>query len=110
MAAIQGTCNHCGKCCLPPIMLENPCIELGEDRCKFYVDKLNDQKYGHCLIYGRGNKPITVVRDRFNKKITPEQIEWFNDNCPNYPTIFDMENGAQLLPGCSFSFEAVIDA
>ncbi|GAI75618.1 unnamed protein product, partial [marine sediment metagenome] len=62
-------------------MLENPCIDHGEDRCKFYVDKVNNQVYGHCLILGRGHKPITVVRDRFNRKITPEQIVWFNDNC-----------------------------
>jgi len=61
-----GSCNQCGLCCRPPVMVENPCIELGEDRCKFYVDELNNQLYGHCLIYGRGNKPITAVRDRFN--------------------------------------------
>ncbi|GAJ21163.1 unnamed protein product [marine sediment metagenome] len=91
-------------------MLENPCIELGEDRCKFYVDKLNTQKYGHCLIFGRGGKPITAVKDRDGNKITPEQIVWFNDNCPNYPTIEDIDAGHKLLPECSFSFEAVIDA
>lgn len=88
-------------------MVENPCIELGEDRCKFYVDALNTQKYGHCLIFGRGRKPIIAVRDRYGNKITPEQIVWFNDNCPGYPTIEDIEAGHKLLPECSFSFEAI---
>lgn len=109
-----GSCNHCGKCCLSMElggeMLENPCIELGEDRCKFYVDELNTQKYGHCLIFSRGSRPISTLKDRNGNKITDAQIEWFNDNCPNYPTLFDMEAGHQLLPECSFAFEVVIDA
>lgn len=103
-----GSCNHCGKCCLREggVMSENPCIEFGEDRCKFYVDEPNTQKYGHCLIYGRGNKPITVVRDRFNKRITDEQIQWFNDNCLDYPSTEDLQTG-RCPPECSFSFEVV---
>lgn len=103
-----GSCSNCGKCCKPPVMLENPCIELGEDRCKFYTDKVNKAPYGHCLIHGRGNKPITTVRDRFNNKITPEQIQWFNDSCLDYPSI--EEGSFSLPPECSFSFEVVIDA
>ena len=86
-------------------MLENPCIDLGEDRCKFYVDKLNNQLYGHCLIYGRGNKPIKQVKDSKGNRITDAQIRWFNENCPDYPTVQDIEKGHQLLPECSFSFE-----
>ncbi len=105
MLVRTGQCSKCGKCCMPPVMLQNPCIELGEDRCKFYVDELNNQKYGHCLIYGRGNKPITVVRDRFNKKITDEQIQWFNDNCLDYPST--EEGSFSLPPECSFSFEVI---
>jgi len=106
-----GSCNNCGKCCLRAggLMVENPCIELGEDRCKFYVDELNTQKYGHCLIFGRGGKPITAVKDSSGNKITPEQIEWFNDNCPDYPTVEDIEAGHKLLPECSFRFEVAID-
>ena len=88
-------------------MVENPCIDLDEDRCKFYVDKLCDGKYGHCLIFSRGGKPITSVKDSKGNKITPEQIVWFNDNCPNYPTLEDMEAGHKLLPECSFSFEVI---
>lgn len=108
-----GECSHCGKCCLSMklggLMLENPCIELHEDKCEFYVDKLNTQKYGHCLIFGRGNKPIKQVRDRYGNNITDEQITWFNDNCPGYPTIKDIKTGHKLLPECSFSFEVVAD-
>lgn len=108
-----GSCNHCGKCCLSMklggFMLENPYIELGEDRCKFYVDELNSQKYGHCLIFGRGNKPIKNVRDNKGNKITDAQIRWFNDNCPYYPTAKDIEAGHQLLSECDFSFEVAVD-
>jgi len=86
-------------------MLENPCIDLHEDRCKFYVDKLNTQKYGHCLIFGRGSKSIKLVKDRFGNKITDAQIKWFEQNCIDYPTVKDIESGHQLLPECSFSFE-----
>ena len=102
-----GTCNSCGKCCKPPVTIENPCIEVGEDRCKFYVDELNDQKYGHCLIFGRGEKDIEQVRDRSGKKITEDQERWFKDNCPDYPTVEDAEKDAQLPSECSFSFEVV---
>jgi len=105
----SGVCNHCGKCCMPPVMVENPCIELGEDRCKFYTDEVNNQKYGHCLIWGRGAKPITTVRDRFGNKITDAQIKWFNDNCIDYPSAEDAEAGYLPPPECSFSFEVVID-
>ena len=104
-----GSCNHCGKCCLRAgsLMVENPCIDLDEDRCKFYVDELNAEQYGHCLIFSRGARPIQTLKDRNGNKITDAQIRWFNHNCPVYPTVEDAENGAQLLPGCSFSFEVV---
>lgn len=108
-----GECNHCGKCCLSiklgGLMLENPCIELGEDRCKFYVDELQEGKYGHCLILGRRSLTITSVKDRLGNKITKAQIKWFEQNCPDYPTEKDIESGHKLLPECSFSFEAVAD-
>jgi len=87
------------------LMLENPCIELHEDRCKFYVDKLNDQQYGHCLIYGRGGKPIEKVRDRFGNTITEAQIRWFNENCIDYPRVEDMEAGYMPPEGCGFTVE-----
>ena len=105
-----GSCSNCGKCCLPPVMVENPCIDLGEDRCKFYRDEVGPEMYGHCLVLGRGAKPIKTVKDRFGNKITDEQIVWFNDNCLNYPSVEDIEAGHQLLPECSFSFEVVTDA
>lgn len=90
-------------------MVENLMIELHEDRCKFYVDKLNNKLYGHCLIYGRGNKPIKTVTDRFGNIITPEQIKWFNENCITYPSAEDVEAGHKPPLECGFSFEVVID-
>lgn len=103
-----GSCNHCGKCCMYPVILENPVMGLGEDRCKFYMDEVNDQMYGHCLIYGRGHRPINTIRDRYNNRITDEQIGWFNQNCINYPSIEDAEAGYTPPPECSFSFEVVV--
>jgi len=91
------------------LMLENPCIELGEDRCKFYVDELQDGKYGHCLIYGRGKKPIKQVKDRFGNKATETQIRWFNENCIDYPRVEDMVAGHMPPEGCSFTVEVVAD-
>lgn len=102
----EGICNHCGKCCKPPIMLENPCIELGEDRCKFYTDEPNTKMYGHCLIYGRGRKPITTVKDRYGNKIAPEQIRWFNDNCIDFPKVEDAGKFS-LPPECSITLVEV---
>lgn len=89
-------------------MVENPMIEPHEDRCKFYVDELNDERYGHCLAFSCGCD-FKSVRDRNGNKITDAQIRWFNDNCPDYPTIEDMEAGHQLLPECSFTFKVAID-
>ena len=78
--AIKGLCDHCGKCCLSTklggLMLENPCIELGEDRCKFYVDEINDQLYGHCLIFAKGVSLISTVKDsKGNKKAQTEPAD-----------------------------------
>ena len=105
-----GECNHCGKCCLREggLMVENPMIELHEDRCKFYMDRLKNQEYGHCLIFSRGKKPIEIVKDRYGNNITPKQIKWFGDNCVNYPTAEDVEAGHNLLSECSFKFEKKI--
>jgi len=103
-----GECNHCGKCCKPPIMVENPMIERGESKCKFYVDVENDKLYGHCLIYGRGGKQIKTVKDRFGKTITDEQIKWFNTNYIAYPRVKDVEAGYTLPEGCGFVFEEQI--
>ena len=102
-----GTCNNCGKCCLPPIMFENPCIERGEDRCKFYTDNDNGKLYGHCLIYGRGTKPIKKVKDRFGNTIIQKQIDWFNQNCINYPVLEDIVAGHQPPSECSFTIEVI---
>ncbi|GAJ03239.1 unnamed protein product, partial [marine sediment metagenome] len=41
--------------------------------------------------------------------LTDEQIQWFNDNCLDFPKVEDA--GKFVLPlECSFAFEAVIDA
>ena len=90
-------------------MYENPMIELHEDRCKFYIDKLGDQKYGHCLIFNRDKKSIETVKDRYGNNITPKQIKWFNDNCIDYPRVEDAETGYRPPPECGFHFEMIID-
>ena len=110
MLTRKGECNDCGVCCLRSggLMVENPMIELHEDRCKFYVDKLCDGKYGHCLIFDVGCN-FKKAKDRDGNKITDAQIRWFNDNCLDYPTAEDIESGHKLLPECSFSFKVAID-
>ena len=88
-------------------MVENSMIELHEDRCKFYVDELNNHPRGHCLIFGRGVQLIEAVKNRYGNTITQKQIRWFKQNCVDYPTIEDAEAGAKLLPSCGFSFEEI---
>jgi len=105
MVTRSGDCNHCGKCCLREggVISENPCIGLGEDRCKFYTENLNNKLYGHCLIYG--GTAIKKVKDRFGKTITQEQIDWFNQNCVDYPTVEDVGAGVEPPLECSFTFK-----
>lgn len=105
--ARHGECNHCGECCLREggVMVENPMIELHEDRCKFYVDKLNNYSRGHCLIFGRGTEVIEAVKDRYANTITPEQIRWFKQNCVEYPSAEDIAGSSKLPPSCGFRFE-----
>ncbi len=98
-----GACNHCGKCCKPPVIVEGPTIKRGEDRCVFYVERGNDKLYEHCLIYGADS--IERAKDRSGKAITKEQLVWFNENCVEYPTAEDAEKGYRPPPECSFSFE-----
>lgn len=88
-------------------MVKNPMIELHEDRCKFYVDDLNNLPRGHCLIFGRGVQVIEAVKNRYGNTITSEQVRWFNQNCVDYPTAEDAGAGAKLLMGCGFRFEVV---
>lgn len=108
MIVKSGFCNHCGKCCLREggVISENPCIDINEDRCKFYTENLNNKLYGHCLIYGR-TSAIRKVKDRFGTLITQAQIDWFNQNCIDYPLAEDCEAGILPPPECSFSFEVI---
>ena len=105
----KGECNHCGKCCKPPVIIDGPTIERGEDRCMFYVEETNNKLYGHCLIYGRGNTQIKKVTDRFGNKITDEQIRWFGENCIDYPIVKDAEAGYKPPLGCGFTFEVIVN-
>jgi len=110
MLARIGICNQCGKCCLREggIISDNPCIEIDEDRCKFYTENLNNKLYGHCLIYGKTGT-IKKVKDRFGTQITQVQIDWFNQNCIDFPLAKDAESGHYPPPECSFSFEVIAD-
>ena len=103
MIARIGVCIRCGKCCQPPVVVENPCMERGDKRCRFYVEIDNGKLYGHCLIYGSRSKELT--KDRLGTLITKEQLGWFNRNCVNYPLAKDAKTGVYPPPECSFSFE-----
>jgi len=107
---VTGSCINCGACCKPPVVVDNPCILLGEDRCRFYSDTPEEGRLGHCLIIGRGNKPITVAKDRLGNKITQAQIDWFNANCPQFPiaNLAELVRGDFKLPeGCNYKVEWV---
>ena len=89
-------------------MLENPCIELGEDRCKFFTDDVDTGmgKYGHCLVM-QADRKYAKVRDRFGNKMTDKQIAWFEHNCVMWPArvkdIQDLRDGNfDLPPECNF--------
>ena len=103
---VTGTCSHCGACCKPPVVVDNPCMVKGDTKCLFYSDDPQEGKFGHCLILGRGNKPIKNVRDRLGNRITDEQIAWFEANCPQWPTqcVAQLVRGDFELPEtCAFS-------
>lgn len=110
MMVLKGSCNRCGKCCKPPVMLENPCIDKGEDRCKFYSDALNTEKYGYCLVFNALKQGLSIekIGDRKKKLITKEQIRWFNDNCLIYPRLEDMIKGHMPPEGCGFYLEEAL--
>ena len=114
---VSGSCANCGVCCLCEklggFMLENPCIERGQDRCKFYTDDVDSEigKYGHCLIM-QANRVYPKVRDRFGAKMNDEQIAWFEHNCVMWPMrIKDItalrDELFELPPTCGFSIEWV---
>jgi hypothetical protein len=90
-------------------MVENPCIDRGEDRCKFYTDNLNIKLYGHCLIFTTGLRNIKKAKDRFGNLISDKQIAWFNDNCLDYPKVEDMKRGYLPPSGCGITLEALAD-
>jgi len=103
----KGSCIGCGKCCQYPVMVENPCIDKGENYCKFYSPLSTGKLYGHCLIYQIGLENIKKAKDSKGKPITREQVEWFNKNCLSYPEAKDAEKGVYPPVECSFTFEAV---
>ena len=109
-------CNHCGECCKPPVVVENPCIELGQDRCLFYTDEVDTgTSYGHCLIY-HAKRNYNKVRDRLGNKMTAQQIAWFEHNCLKWPDPIDLivdpndpdtEFRFELPPSCAYTVEWV---
>ena len=84
-------------------MRENPCIDEGEDCCKFYSEKPVGEKYGHCLIYAGGLMNIKRAKDRFGKRINAAQIDFFTHDCVQYPRQEHIKLGMKLTPGCGFS-------
>jgi len=108
---IAGECNQCGKCCLSVFkggkMRENPCIDEGEDCCKFYSEKPVGEKYGHCLIYAGGLRHIKRAKDRFGKRINAAQIDYFMDNCVPYPKAEHIKYNPKFCAGCGFNIVEV---
>ncbi len=92
-------------------MLENPMMELGQERCKFYTDDVDiRERYGHCLVM-RVSQPKNA-KDINGNKITKEQLDWYNHNCSVWPKrVKDLQQlleGLYELPsGCGFYIEEV---
>ena len=107
---ITGECNRCGICCKPPVVIENPCMVRGDDRCLFLTYRTVDSKQlGHCLIIGRPGV-IEKVKDRHGVLINAEQLRWHEYNCPVWPDrpkdIEQLKAGLfELLSECGFVFE-----
>ena len=104
----KGSCNHCGKCCEYPVMVENPCIDKGEKYCKFYSPLSTGKLYGHCFIYQLGLENIKKAKDSKGNRVTQKQLDWFNQNCIDYPLSKDAEVGIYPPPECSFTFEVQV--
>lgn len=113
---MSGSCAHCGVCCLHEdlggFMRENPCISLGEDRCKFYTDDVDTgTRYGHCRIKQVSDN-YNRVRDKNGDRMTDAQIAWYEHNCRLWPArvkdIQALRDGLWELPAtCGFSIEWV---
>lgn len=82
---VTGSCSRCGDCCSPPVVLDNPCIKRGQERCMFY--EVTDS--GCCQI-----KAGTA-------SATPAQLAWYEANCPGYPNLEAFAAG--MVPAqCAF--------
>lgn len=109
---VTGNCNHCGACCKPPVMVENPCMIKGDTECLFYTDDVDTgTQYGHCLIK-QANDNYNRVRDKNGDKMTDVQIAWYEHNCRLWPArvkdIQALRDGLfELPPTCGFSMEWV---
>ena len=102
----EGSCVYCGKCCKPPVMFLNHCIDRGQKQCKFY-GKPNGAKFGNCLIMGRAGA-IEAVVDAEGRLVTQAQIDWYERNCPPYPLETDMvDKGYKPPDGCGFYLSEV---
>lgn len=110
---VSGNCNHCSACCKPPVVVENPCMVLGDTECLFYTDDVDTStRYGHCRIK-QVNDNYNRVRDKNGDRMTDAQIAWYEANCLQYPALMhfmakeDGGKGAELPPTCAFTIEWV---
>lgn len=109
----SGSCAHCGACCKPPIVVDNPCFAEGDTECLFWTDDMDTgDLYGHCRIYQRpGNKMNTV--DKHGVKIVQAQYDWWQANCQQYPVLIHHVptefggDGAELPSTCAITIEYV---
>lgn len=109
---VSGSCAHCGVCCKPPVVVDNPCMVRGDTECLFYTDEVDTgTRYGHCLIK-QVNDNYNRVRDKNGDRITDEQIRWYEHNCRLWPArvkdIQALRDGLfELPPTCGFTIEWV---
>jgi len=108
---VIGTCNHCGACCGPPEVVDNPCKPITEPVCLFFdEDEPGDGRFGHCMVLATPQRKN--ARDRYGNKITDAQLAWFQENCPQYPMdcLEEWRTGTWEPPEtCSFELQWVED-
>lgn len=78
-----------------------------ETRCLFYEDAIDTGiKFGHCRVM-KASQPKNA-RDIYDVKITQEQLDWYESNCPNFPNggkfLIDMIKGKFTVPSsCAYT-------
>ena len=94
VTTITGSCNHCGKCCQPPIMGNPLMIDPASKVCWFYDPTTSSGKF-RCRLYDA--KPGTYKKVPLRKNdpdfgyCTEEMYDYLQNECKPYPNGYTTE-------------------